>query len=43
MLITDPRVLTQPSDGEAEINSDTSAQHLKKLQEHKANMQFNQP
>jgi len=43
MLITDPRVLTQHSDGEAEINSDTSAQYLKKLQEHEANIQFDQP
>lgn len=41
--MTDPRVLTQQSDGESEINSDTSAQYLKKLQEHEANIQFYQP
>jgi len=43
MLITDARVLTQLSDGEGEINSDASAQYLKKLKEHEANIQFDQP
>jgi hypothetical protein len=42
-LVIDPRVLTQHSVGEAEINSDTSTQYLMKLQEHEADIQFNQP